>query len=296
VPDEQISWVSLRSAELSAQINPFGAQLSTLRDSAGRDLLWDGNAAVWNGRAPVLFPIVGTLAGGCYRLGPKSYPLSRHGFARARQFAIVSASFSAAAFRLIADPASLQVYPFQFELEIRFALDGPALSVTACLRNTGREDMPASFGYHPALRWPLPYGRTRASHFVEFESDEPAPVRRLDTNGLLAPEGHPTPIAARRLALTDALFQNDVLILDQVHSRSVTFGAADGPRIRVGYPDSPFLGFWTKPGAGFICIEPWHGIADPAGFTGDFRTKPGVFNLAPGADRSMEMTLTLLGA
>ena len=56
-------WVALESDALSAAIDPQGAQLSLLRDAAGRDLLWDGDPAIWKGRAPLLFPIVGALCG-----------------------------------------------------------------------------------------------------------------------------------------------------------------------------------------------------------------------------------------
>jgi galactose mutarotase-like enzyme len=94
--------------------------------------------------------------------------------------------------------------------------------------------------------------------------------------------------------LDDSLFTNDALIFDQVCSRSVIYGAADGPRIRVDFPDAPYLGIWTKPGAPFICIEPWHGIADPAGFNGDFTAKPGVFTVAPGGVQSIETRITLV--
>src|ERR1700731_2829041 len=222
---QQSQWVSLSSGDLTAGIDPMGAQLSTLRDRAGRDLLWGGDPSVWAGRAPILFPIVGTLAGGGYRLGSKTYHLPRHGFARGKLFDIVGATSAAAAFRLRADETTLQIYPFRFELEVRFALEGPTLVVTTYVRNAGDEDMPASFGYHPAFRWPLPYGRARPSHFIEFARDEPAPIRRLDADGLLTPEGHTTPIYQRRLALEDSLFQKDVIILDEIHSRSVTYGA-----------------------------------------------------------------------
>jgi galactose mutarotase-like enzyme len=286
--------VTLASGDLTAQVNPLGAQLSTLRDRAGRDLLWDGDPSVWTGRAPLLFPIVGTLARGCYRLGSTIYHLPRHGFARGKLFDIVGATSASAAFRLKADESSLLVYPFRFELEVQFSLDGPTLSVTTYVRNAGDQDMPASFGYHPGFRWPLPFGRARSSHFIEFASDEPAPIRRLDADGLLTPEGHPTPISRRRLSLEDSLFQNDVIILDEIRSRSVTYGADDGPRLRVSFPDSPYLGLWTKPRANFICIEPWHGVADPAGFSGDFRTKPGAFMVAPGAALPITMVITLL--
>lgn len=292
--DQPNSWVPVSSTELRAQIDPLGAQLSILRDRNGHDLLWNGDPSVWAGRAPILFPIVGELAGGSYRLGEKTYRLPRHGFARRKMFEVVAGTASSATFRLKADEATLQSYPFRFELDIRFAVSGATLSVTTAVRNVGGENMPASFGYHPGFCWPLPYGRERASHFIEFASEEPAPLRRLDAVGLVAPERYPTPVANRRLVLEDALFQNDALIFDEVRSRSVTYGADDGPRIRVSYPDAPRLGVWTKPGARFICIEPWHGVADPEGFSGEFTEKPGVFTVAPGGVQSIEMTITLL--
>jgi galactose mutarotase-like enzyme len=295
MPDPQKSWVSLSSSELSAEVDPLGAQLSTLRDRAGRDLLWNGDPAVWSGRAPVLFPIVGALAGGSYRLGEASYRLSRHGFARGKPFEILERNPMATLLRLQADEATLEVYPFRFELDIGYALAGPALSITLSVRNTGPQELPASLGYHPAFRWPLPFGQERAAHFIDFEADEPAPVRRLDADGLVTPELHPTPITERRLVLEDALFRSDALIFDQIASRSVTYGGPRGPRIRVSYPDAPYLGVWTKPGAQFICIEPWRGLADSRGFSGDFRDKTGIFTVAPGAVVSMNVTITLLG-
>jgi galactose mutarotase-like enzyme len=286
--------VSISSRDLNAEIDPLGAQLSTLRDGAARDLLWNGDPAVWNGRAPVLFPIVGALAGGRYRLGAKTYPLSRHGFARGKLFEIVDSTSSAATFRLKADAASLLVYPFSFALEVHFDLHGPTLSVTTSIRNLGGEDMPASFGYHPAFRWPLPFGRARCAHFIEFTTDEAATIRRLNADGLLSPRRHPTPIHSRRLALEDALFQDDAIIFDEIRSRSVTYGADDGPRIRVSFPDTPYLGIWTKLTADFICIEPWHGVADPEGFSGDFKAKPGVFMVPAGGMIPMNMEITLV--
>jgi len=287
---QQTSWISLNSAALSAQIDPRGAQLSVLRDAAGRDLLWNGDPSVWAGRAPLLFPIVGELAGGAYRLGATSYPLSRHGFARTSSFRIIDADRSAVLLRLEADEVSLRRYPFDFELDIRFALSDATLELTASIGNRGAAAMPASFGFHPAFRWPLPFGEPRAEHFLEFAVDESAPVRRLDAKGLLTPERHPSPVRGRRLLLDDALFQDDALIFDALRSERVTYGAATGPRIAVSFPDTPYLGVWSKPGADFICIEPWHGIADSQGFTGDFTTKPGIFMVAPGDRQVIKAT------
>jgi galactose mutarotase-like enzyme len=294
MPDQTTRWVSLSSDRLTAEVDPLGAQLSSLRDGARRDLLWGGDPAVWAGRAPLLFPIVGALAGGRYRLGRTSYALSRHGFARGKRFDLVRLGANEALFRLPADETTLPVYPFEFELEVRFALDGPTLSLTAAIRNRGKGDLFASIGFHPAFRWPLPFGRPRGSHFIEFEEDELAPIRRLDSQGLLRPDRLATPVAERLLMLDDALFQDDVIIFDDLRSSSVTYGADAGPRIRVSFPDAPYLGIWTKPSAEFICIEPWHGVADPVDFTGDFAAKPGVFKVATGESMSTRMHITLL--
>lgn len=288
-----IQWLSLSSSDLTVEINPLGAQLCVLRDQRGRDLLWNGDPAVWAGRAPILFPIVGTVAGGRYRLGSQTYQLPRHGFARGKLFEVLEATPTRARLRLGADADTLKVYPFQFQLDVSVAVEGPTASIVSSVRNLGTQDMPASIGYHPAFRWPLPYGAERQSHYIDFADEEVPWIRRLDSAGLVTAERHPTPVVNRRLLLDDSLFRDDVIIFDEPRSRFVTYGATEGPRLRVGFPDARFLGLWTKPGAGFVCIEPWQGMADESGFSGDFRDKWGVFTLAPGAAQSLTLVVTL---
>jgi galactose mutarotase-like enzyme len=292
--EDRSDWITIRSTGLSASIDPQGAQLSVLRVADGRDLQWGGDPGIWAGRAPILFPIVGTLAGGEYRTAGRSYALPRHGFARNRRFATTQSGPSSVTFRLSADAQTLAVYPFEFELDVNFTVEGATLALTSWIRNRGSSDMPASLGYHPAFAWPLPYGENRAAHFVEFETDEPAPIRCLDGNGLLTPQRLPSPVQNRRLTLRDALFVADALIFDQIASRTVTYGSEVGPRIAVSFPGVPYLGIWTKPGANFICIEPWQGIADPQGFSAEFKDKPGSLLVPPGGAATVGMSITLL--
>ena len=94
-------------------------------------------------------------------------------------------------------------------------------------------------------------------------------------------------------ALRDALFEEDALFFVGLESCSLRYGADDGPQIRVDFPDFPDLGVWTKPGADYICIEPWQGFNDPADFDGDLGEKPGMLVLAAGAEWRSTMTLTL---
>ena len=292
----------LSSADLSAAIDPQGAQLSLLRDATGRDLLWHGDPAFWNGRAPILFPIVGALNEGHFTWRGTRYALPRHGFARGRRFEVIRHNQHEALFRQTADAATRAVYPFEFELDLLFRMEARALFIKASVRNSGDEILPASLGFHPAFRWPLHNdddanqrnaAASREAHFLQFEFDEPAPVRRLDAKGLLIREPQATPVQGRRLMLSDDIFRDDVLIFDHLQSRRVSYGSAAGQWLQVTFPDATHLGIWSKPGAPFVCIEPWRGVADPAGFAGTLAEKPGTFMVPPGGTESLQMLIEM---
>ncbi|CAN5638405.1 aldose 1-epimerase family protein [soil metagenome] len=277
---------------LRAAINPLGAELSSLRDAAGRELMTDADPAFWTGHAPVLFPIVGRLNGDVLRVDGATYPMKQHGFARRMAFAVTAHDEARATFRLTDSPDTRAAYPFPFVLEIGFAIDDATLTMDVRIANPGAAPLPASFGWHPAFAWPLPYGHQKEAHRVTFAADEPGPLTLLE-GGLASPMPQPTPVEGRILSLDDALFERDALIWNPVQSHSVCYGAPEGPVLDIAFPATPQLGIWTKPGARFLCIEPWHGIADPQGFTGEFRDKPGVFEIAPGADWACSASVTL---
>lgn len=282
---------SLRSA-----INPLGAELSSLRDADGRELMTDADPAFWTGRAPLLFPIIGGLVDDRYRLDGVEFAMPKHGFARTSMFELVEASDASALFRLSDDAVSEACYPFAFQLDMAFAIAGTTLAMTATVRNPGDRALPFSFGYHPAFAWPLPYGRDRADHRLVFEADEPDALKAITPDGLIADASRESPLDGRVLRLADDLFATDALVWDANRSRRLTYGASDGPQLDIAFPDTPSLGLWTKPGAHYICVEPWAGHADPAGFTGDFRDKPGVMQLQPGDSRQFRMNVTLISA
>jgi len=285
--------IQISTGDLTAAINPLGAELTSLRDAQDRELMTDADPAFWTGHAPILFPIVGRLNGDVLRLDGRTYPMQQHGFARRQRFEVVARDDASVRFRLAANDATRACYPFDFVLEVTFTLRQATLAIDVTIANRGTAPMPASIGFHPAFAWPLPYGEPRAGHRIVFGADEPGAIVELQ-DGLFAASRRPSPLDARTLHLTDALFADDALIWDPVESSSVTYGADAGPRLRVDFPDTPYLGIWTKPGAAFVCIEPWHGHADPAGFAGDFRDKPGVFDIAPDGTWRCGIAVSLL--
>lgn len=281
--------VSISDSALSARISALGAELIRLQDRAGSDLLWDGDPAFWIGRSPLLFPIVGEATGNRIRVAGREYGIGRHGFARTSTFALVSSETAQCTWRLEASEATRRQYPFEFRLDVTYRIEDAALHMTAEVTNRGEGVMPASFGFHPALRWPLPYGKPRAAHEIVFDRDEPAPIRR-PVDGLLSSATWPSPVRDRRLALHDGLFEDGALVFDRLESRGVVYGDV----VRVSFPAMPHLGIWTKPGAGFVCIEPWQGHASPEGFDGELADKPGVVPIAPGATHRFAMSVRVL--
>ena len=288
--------VEISSAGLTAKINPLGAELWSLTDQQGREYMTSADPAFWSGHAPILFPNVGELAGGTYRIGGKEYALARHGFARRNPFELVEHRGHLARFRLRDSEQTRAVYPFAFELELAFRLAGMRLEVEALVRNTGTGDLPFSLGFHPGFAWPLPGGGDKLAHAIRFQSDEPLDIWRLDADGLVS-DGEASPVRGKLLALDPALFERDAMIWDELRSTWVEYaGGAGAPSLRVDCPDLPYLGLWQKPGADFICIEPWHGLADDAGYAGDFREKRGVIVLPPAQVRSFRMDVTVTPA
>lgn len=285
----------LHAPDAEAVVAARGAELQCLR-LAGRDLLWDAGP-LWPRRAPLLFPIVGRLKDDALRLGDRISALPRHGFARDRDFALVEGSATTCTAELKDDAQSRAAFPFPFVLRAAYTLTRTSLRLDLALRNPGEVPLPASLGLHPAFRWPLVPDRPKAGHRLVFERDEPGLLRRLDADGLLDPAPRPTPIRDRVLPLGEGLFEEDALIFLEPASRGLRFETEDGPALDLRWEGFPHLGLWAKPdpGPSFLCLEPWEGHADPAGWRGDFREKPGAFTLAPGATRRWSLVVSIGG-
>ncbi len=271
--------------DLAFVVKAEGAELCSLR-AGGREMLWQAGPE-WKRHAPVLFPIVGRLKNDTLRQGGRDYPMSQHGFARDRRFDWVSRNAHGCRLSLLSDAESAKRFPSPFALEIGYRLDGDTLHVDYLIRNSGEDTLFCSIGAHPAFRWPLADGVDPLSHRLVFERPEPEPIRRVEA-GLLTEQAHPTPVRHDTLPLDPALFEDDAVILLDPNSHSVRFEAADAPlALLIGWHGMNALGIWSKPGAEFLCIEPWHGFASPEAFDGPFEQKPGLMRIAPGDSASL---------
>lgn len=275
---------------LTAAVNTLGAELWSVKTSGGAEWLWQGDATWWAGRAPILFPIVGRVFNGGNTIDGKHYPMTIHGFCRQAEFSVVEAKKDSVRLRLTDSHTTREQYPFAFQLDLVFAVEGETLVNRAEVHNPGDKRMPFSFGFHPAFNWPVP-GASGREHWLMLDEPEEPPTTHLGKDLMTATETEPSLFRGGRFAPKPADFERDALILDGMRSRAISFGVDGGPRVDVTFADLPTLGLWQKPGAPYICIEPWHGATPYVGGSDDITKRPGGMMLEPGATRSFTMTV-----
>ncbi len=274
---------TIAAAGRTARIKSLGAELSSLTAPDGTEVIWQAHEA-WPRHSPVLFPIVGTVRDNQYRHAGQTYHLGRHGFARETQFAWTERTASTASLAITDTAATRAVYPFAFRFEVSYALSADGVAITYRITNTGDVVLPASMGAHPAFNWPLRPGIAKTDHSLTFAAAEPTPIRRVSLDGLLRPEHLPSPIQGTTLKLHDGLFVEDAIILDHPASRSLRYTAPGAPVVEFSWDGFTELGIWTRPGVDLLCLEPWAGVSDPAGYAGEISAKPFIHLIQPGAD------------
>lgn len=278
---------------LAVDVSSLGAEMQSITTPDGADWLWNGDAAFWTGRSPVLFPIVGKAPDDTLLIDGRSYPMAQHGFARRREFSLDTATATACRYVLETSEETRAAYPFDFRLAVEHSLDGPVLTVAAEVENHGDEPMPFGLGFHPAFRWPLP-GAEGKAHAVTLDNGA-EPKRQPLEKGLLAQKRDSSPFTTGKLALDHGLFDNDALVFPEGAGESLAYAAEDGPSLKFQFEALPNLALWTKPGAPFLCIEPWHGTAAEYGGSRELKDRPFTSVLAPGGRKRFAFAVTFPG-
>ena len=283
--------IRLGNDSLTIEIALLGAELQSVIDAKGRDWLWNGVAAIWAGRSPLLFPVIGKHPDGKVLIDGARYPIKSHGVARTSLFQLITQDETSCTLRLTDDDETRQAYPFAFALDMTYRLDGASLTMTARIANTGDTAMPFCFGYHPAFLWPPP-DADGLPHRIRLGNGASPAHLRLGADGQRAPAIHPSVFVDGVLTLDHALFAEDALIIPEGAGHHAWYGADGLPGVAVDFPAMPHLGIWTKPNGPYICIEPWHGLPSPSDPDEPLDRRTGAIRLTPGASKELPMTLT----
>ncbi len=286
-----MSVTRIANAYLTVDVSSLGAEMQSLVSADGRSWLWNGDAAWWNGRSPVLFPMVGKAPDNRVTIDGKSYEMGQHGFARRNEFTLATATDSMCRYELAASDATRAVYPFEFLLTLTHVLHGRKLTVASEVENRDSRPMPFGLGYHPAFVWPLP-GADGKAHTVTLDNGAEPALLRVE-GGLLKTEKLASPFSAGHLVLDRSQFDADAMIFPEGAGTGLTYAAEGGPALKFAFENLPNLALWQKPGAPFICIEPWHGMAAEAGGPDDLVKRPYTVPLQPGEKARFAFTVEL---
>ncbi len=266
---------TIENEKYIACVSDMGAELQSLKRKAdGFEYIWQGDAAVWSGHAPLLFPVVGRLKGEGYEHEGVHYSMAKHGFSRKSVFEAVGVSAQRLTMR-IQSPMHKFVYPFDYVLEVTFELKDDGLKVTHRVTNNGKKSMYFSIGAHPGFNCAM-------GDYIEFAEDEQAWAYRLGEGGLLSDEPTDIGVKEHRLVIDEDVFKKDALIFMGLRSDEVTLFCGGKPYVTVEYGSAPCLGVWAKPGASYVCIEPWYGVDDSASATGVLKEKKHIVHLNAG--------------
>ncbi|KAA5535374.1 aldose 1-epimerase family protein [Paenimyroides baculatum] len=284
----------LENENIKIAVDSKGAELKSVFNKPNQEeLLWQADPEFWGKSSPVLFPIVGTLKNGIYIYDKKKYKLPRHGFARDYNFKLQEFSDSQLIFSLESSKETIEVYPFLFRLEIIYTLKDNTLQVEYKVKNLSDvETMYFSVGAHPAFKV-----GSNADDFFDysllFNKDNEFKATCLK-DGLLTTDKNTITLTNQKIQLNYELFENDALVLLDMKSDKVTLlNNTDKNILSFEFENFPYFGIWTMKDSGFICLEPWAGVADFDSHDQQLENKTGINTLKPKESWSASWSISI---
>ena len=277
---------TIENSFLKISVSDHGAELTGIYDKTNdREILWQADPAYWKRHAPVLFPNVGRNYKDIWRLNGKEYPSRQHGFARDSDFICTDITDNSLTFILKSSEETLKVYPFAFALKITYTLKEHDLDVCWEVVNNDSETMYFTIGGHPAFRVPVREGESQSDCRLAFEGLDALTYLLIDTSAgtVIADEPHTLSLENGTCSIAPHMFDKDALVFDNGQIEWAALALPDGkPYIALESKNFPNFGIWSKPGAPYVCLEPWCGRCDNKGFQGEISEKPGINTLKAG--------------
>lgn len=267
--------ITITNNSFSAEIASFGAELHSLKNKiTGEEYIWQRDPTIWECSAPILFPVVGRMKNSSYHFEGKTYPMPLHGFAWTSEFECTEQESDYAVLVLKDSPETRKNYPFPFELQVEFRLSEKGLSVSYTVSNPADKPLWFTLGSHPAFAL-----RSAPENYrIQFSRKE-----TLDLYGIrndLLEKFQPDYLKNESaIQLHKDLFNDDALIFLNIASDSIRLEANDGSGITLETGGAPHVGFWAKPGAPYVCIEPWYSVDETVEHSGELNERPGIMSL-----------------
>lgn len=287
---------SLRNSLMEIRIESLGAELVGMKDlTADIEYMWQKNPEYWAKSSPILFPFVGALKDGRYFYEGKEYNHSlKHGFARDYEFQMSDQGDDYLEFLFTSNDETKKIYPFDFKLYVKYIIKDKNLKIEYKIENTGEKEMYFSLGAHPAFNTPVGDGIEFSDYYLEFEKEESGEVKTFNGT-LISSQKKVKAFEGKILNLDRDTFVNDALIIENPNSNIVYLkNSKNNIGIKLSYEGFKYIAFWNKPGAEYICLEPWNGISDFDNASGNLKEKAGIEKIEKAEVYHRELNITIL--
>ncbi len=287
---------SLRNSLMEIRIESLGAELIGMKSLiTGIEYIWQKDPKYWAKSSPILFPFVGALKDSRYFYEGKEYNFSlKHGFARDYEFQMSDQGDDYLEFLFTSSDETKKVYPFDFKLYVKYIIKDKNLKIEYRVKNMGDNEMYFSLGAHPAFNIPVGNGVEFSDYYLEFEKEETGEVKTFNGT-LISSQKRIKAFEGKRLNLDINTFANDALIIENPNSSVVYLkNSKNNKGIKFEYKGFKYIAFWNKPGAEYICLEPWNGISDFDNASGNLKEKIGIEKIEKAEVYHRALDITIL--
>lgn len=243
---------TIKNEYLTACISEKGAELCSLKKADDSEILFQSESDEgWNGSSPLIFPLIGDFGGKPYSYKNENYIMETHGFASTSCHSVIEHRENSIVFRFADDSQTIKKYPFQFEFETVYSLNGKSLLMEFYRKNNTRADMLCELGVHTGFRL-----SSLEKALLEFEKPEfkadyviKSNDERINTHKLMD---------GKELRIYPEFFKKGCITFCGLKSGYCDLTDSDGRKIaRINKGNFSELTLWAQPGRPFICVEPW---------------------------------------
>ena len=289
---------SIENEFVKASFSTKGAELcSMILKSDNSEYVWQAEPKVWARHAPLLFPIIGRLKDGEYTFDGKTYKSTQHGFGRDSEFEVFSKEENAITFVLNPNELSAQMYPFAFELQICYVLDGTTLKKTHTFINKDDKALYYEVGGHDGYNICLEEGEVMSDYYLDFGELDAIHPLCLDENVLILKDTYTIPLQDGKLKVNMELFKQDALMIHNIPVHTISLKSTKSDRmIKIDFDDFKTIGIWTKYmdfDTNYICLEPWSTLPDCAYLGKEIEEKIDIRKVEAGQSDVLSFSVTI---
>ncbi len=291
--------VTIQNEQITLTVETHGAEMCSVKNAKGEEMLWQPCEGYWDRQSIVLFPWTGPLKEGYFEVDGIKYEYGGHGFAKDFEHAVVSQQPDTLVLELCASEATRAIFPFEFAFISTFQLVGNTIHHSLTVKNQGDVPLQFGLGYHPGFQVPFDAAHQTSDYEIRFDRVENPMILTQKPSGTATGTVRYLGTNMQTLAIEDGMFdgQGSHCLVNLASEYVGVYEKESGRNIRLHIKEFPYTLLWSNntpatKALKFICIEPWHSIPSADTDSPLWAEKPAAAILAPAEQFETTLAMT----